>query len=52
MRLQLHARAITVPLSKNKDAIKVEAPLPGHMREALAPSRRAEDTRGERSQKD
>ena len=36
MGLQLHARAITVPLYKNKDAVKVEAPLPGHMREALA----------------
>jgi tRNA pseudouridine32 synthase/23S rRNA pseudouridine746 synthase len=36
MGLQLHARAITVPLYKNKDAVKVEAPPPGHMREALA----------------
>jgi tRNA pseudouridine32 synthase/23S rRNA pseudouridine746 synthase len=34
--LQLHARAIMVPLYKNKDAVKVEAPLPKHMRDALA----------------
>jgi tRNA pseudouridine32 synthase/23S rRNA pseudouridine746 synthase len=36
MGLLLHARAITVPLYKNKDAVMVEAPLPEHMREALA----------------
>jgi tRNA pseudouridine32 synthase/23S rRNA pseudouridine746 synthase len=35
MGLQLHARANTIPLYKNKDAIKVEAPLPEHMRQAL-----------------
>ncbi|MGH6841019.1 MAG: RNA pseudouridine synthase, partial [Methylocella sp.] len=36
MSLQLHARAIAVPLYKNKDAVKVEAPPPIHMREVLA----------------
>ncbi|MGC2225082.1 MAG: RNA pseudouridine synthase [Methylocella sp.] len=36
MGLQLHARAIKIPLYKNKDAVKVEAPPPLHMREALA----------------
>ncbi|HXW71485.1 MAG TPA: RNA pseudouridine synthase [Methylocella sp.] len=29
--LQLHARSITVPLYKNKDPIRVEAPIPSHM---------------------
>jgi tRNA pseudouridine32 synthase/23S rRNA pseudouridine746 synthase len=33
--LQLHARAITVPIYKNKDPVTVEAPLPQHMRDAL-----------------
>jgi tRNA pseudouridine32 synthase/23S rRNA pseudouridine746 synthase len=33
--LQLHARAIAIPLYKNKDAVKAEAPLPAHMQEAL-----------------
>jgi hypothetical protein len=38
LTVQNHAaiQAITVPLYKNKDAVMVEAPLPGHMREALA----------------
>jgi tRNA pseudouridine32 synthase / 23S rRNA pseudouridine746 synthase len=36
MGLQLHARAIAVPLYRNKDAVKVEAPLPAHMQKALA----------------
>ncbi|MGH6814058.1 MAG: RNA pseudouridine synthase, partial [Methylocella sp.] len=36
MGLQLHARAIAIPLYKNKDTVKVEAPPPLHMREALA----------------
>ena len=34
--LHLQAQAIVVPLYKNKPAIAVEAPVPGHMREALA----------------
>ena len=33
--LHLHARAISVPLSKAKDPIIVEAPIPGHMRHEL-----------------
>jgi len=33
--LQLHARAITIPLYKNKEPVMVEAPVPPHMREAL-----------------
>jgi tRNA pseudouridine32 synthase / 23S rRNA pseudouridine746 synthase len=36
MGLQLHARAITIPLYKNKEPVKVEAPPPAHMRESLA----------------
>ncbi|WP_036257236.1 RluA family pseudouridine synthase [Methylocapsa aurea] len=34
--LQLHARAIVIPLYKNKEPVGVEAPAPAHMREALA----------------
>jgi len=34
--LQLLARRVEAPLYKNKPAITVEAPAPGHMREALA----------------
>lgn len=34
--LHLHARAISIPLSKNKPAIEVEACAPGHMKERLA----------------
>ena len=34
--LQLLARRVEVPISKNKPAIVVEAPAPAHMREALA----------------
>ncbi|HUI22233.1 MAG TPA: RNA pseudouridine synthase [Methylocella sp.] len=34
--LQLHARTITIPLYKNKEAVKVEAPAPSHMLAALA----------------
>ena len=34
--LQLLARRVEVPLSKNKPAIVVEAPAPAHMRETLA----------------
>jgi tRNA pseudouridine32 synthase/23S rRNA pseudouridine746 synthase len=33
--LQLHAREIIVPLSKNKPPISVVAPVPAHMRELL-----------------
>jgi tRNA pseudouridine32 synthase/23S rRNA pseudouridine746 synthase len=36
MGLQLHARTITIPLYKNKEPVKVEAPVPGHMHEMLA----------------
>jgi len=35
-RLQLHARAIKIPLYKNKPPIEVEAPVPDHMRATLA----------------
>jgi tRNA pseudouridine32 synthase / 23S rRNA pseudouridine746 synthase len=34
--LQLHARAITIPLYKNKEPVTAEAPPPAHMRDALA----------------
>ena len=34
--LHLHARAISIPLSKNKPAIEVEACAPDHMTERLA----------------
>jgi tRNA pseudouridine32 synthase/23S rRNA pseudouridine746 synthase len=34
--LHLHARAIKIPLSKNKPAIEVEACIPAHMRALLA----------------
>jgi tRNA pseudouridine32 synthase/23S rRNA pseudouridine746 synthase len=34
--LHLHAREIVVPLSKNREPVKVIAPVPSHMREALA----------------
>jgi tRNA pseudouridine32 synthase/23S rRNA pseudouridine746 synthase len=33
--LHLHARRVVVPLYKNRDPIKVTAPVPEHMREAL-----------------
>jgi tRNA pseudouridine32 synthase/23S rRNA pseudouridine746 synthase len=33
--LQLHAREVIVPLYKNRDAIRVTAPVPAHMREWL-----------------
>jgi tRNA pseudouridine32 synthase/23S rRNA pseudouridine746 synthase len=33
--LQLHARAITIPLSKNKEPVEVEAPAPDHMQALL-----------------
>ena len=34
--LHLHARAVTVPISKNKPPVKVVAPVPEQMRELLA----------------
>ena len=34
--LHLHSREVVVPISKNKDAVKVTAPAPEHMRERLA----------------
>ena len=34
--LHLHAREVVVPISKNKDAVIVTAPVPPHMRERLA----------------
>jgi tRNA pseudouridine32 synthase/23S rRNA pseudouridine746 synthase len=34
--LHLHARAVTVPISKNKPPITATAPVPPHMRELLA----------------
>jgi tRNA pseudouridine32 synthase / 23S rRNA pseudouridine746 synthase len=33
--MQLHAREITVPISKNKAPVRVVAPVPEHMRERL-----------------
>jgi tRNA pseudouridine32 synthase/23S rRNA pseudouridine746 synthase len=33
--LHLHSREVLVPIYKNKDAIKVAAPLPEHMRKRL-----------------
>jgi tRNA pseudouridine32 synthase/23S rRNA pseudouridine746 synthase len=33
--LHLHARQVTVPISKNKPPVQVEAPVPAHMRELL-----------------
>ena len=33
--LHLHSREIVVPISKNKPPVKVTAPVPAHMREAL-----------------
>jgi tRNA pseudouridine32 synthase/23S rRNA pseudouridine746 synthase len=34
--LHLHSREVTVPISKNRPAIKVTAPVPEHMRKRLA----------------
>jgi 23S rRNA-/tRNA-specific pseudouridylate synthase len=34
-RLQLHARAVAVPLNPGKPPISVEAPPPEHMKDAL-----------------
>ncbi len=35
LMLQLHARAIEIPLYKNRDPVRVEAPVPPHMRERV-----------------
>jgi tRNA pseudouridine32 synthase/23S rRNA pseudouridine746 synthase len=34
--LQLHSREIVVPLYKNREPIRIVAPVPEHMRERLA----------------
>lgn len=34
--LHLHARTIVIPLSSTKDPIRVDAPIPAHMRDSLA----------------
>ena len=34
--LHLHAREIVVPLSKNREPVRVIAPVPAHMRAALS----------------
>jgi tRNA pseudouridine32 synthase / 23S rRNA pseudouridine746 synthase len=36
LMLHLHARAVAIPLYKNRDPIRVVAPVPPHMRAALA----------------
>jgi tRNA pseudouridine32 synthase/23S rRNA pseudouridine746 synthase len=33
--LELHAREVVVPISKNKEAVRVAAPVPSHMRDWL-----------------
>jgi tRNA pseudouridine32 synthase/23S rRNA pseudouridine746 synthase len=33
--LHLHSREVTVPISRNKPAVTVTAPVPDHMREKL-----------------
>jgi tRNA pseudouridine32 synthase/23S rRNA pseudouridine746 synthase len=33
--LHLHAREVTVPISKNKPPVKITAPVPAHMRDLL-----------------
>jgi tRNA pseudouridine32 synthase / 23S rRNA pseudouridine746 synthase len=53
--LQLHARAVTVPIQPNKPPITVEAPVPVHMRERLDElliSPRAEAIREKRREPD
>jgi tRNA pseudouridine32 synthase/23S rRNA pseudouridine746 synthase len=32
---QLHARDVTVPISKNKAPVRITAPVPDHMRDWL-----------------
>jgi tRNA pseudouridine32 synthase/23S rRNA pseudouridine746 synthase len=34
-RLHLHSREIVIPISKNKDPVRVSAPAPAHLREQL-----------------
>jgi tRNA pseudouridine32 synthase/23S rRNA pseudouridine746 synthase len=34
-RLHLHSRAIGIPISKNKDPVRVTAPAPAHMHDRL-----------------
>jgi tRNA pseudouridine32 synthase / 23S rRNA pseudouridine746 synthase len=34
--LHLHAREVVVPISKNRDPVKVTAPVPPHMHERLS----------------
>src|ERR1700682_4848644 len=34
-RLHLHSREIGIPISRNKDPVRVTAPAPGHMQEGL-----------------
>jgi tRNA pseudouridine32 synthase/23S rRNA pseudouridine746 synthase len=41
-QLHLHARAIEIPLYKNKEPLKIEAPLPAHMATKVADFRDAE----------
>ena len=35
--LELHAREVVVPISKNKEPVRIGAPVPPHMRRWLAP---------------
>ncbi len=42
--LHLHAREVVVPLYKNRDAIRVAAPVPAHMRAALKQCGWSEET--------
>lgn len=45
--LHLHARSIEIPLYKNKEPIRVEAPVPPHMREMVSRLLRACQASGE-----
>src|SRR5437667_971818 len=36
-RLHLHSRELVIPISRNKDPVRVVAPAPAHMRERLSP---------------
>ncbi len=44
--LHLHAREIVVPLYKNREPIRVVAPVPEHMRERLTRAAGRQDTPG------
>ena len=35
--LQLHAREVVVPISKNKEPVRVTASVPAHLRERFTP---------------